>query len=355
MYFAEDTGVVKNIYFGIGDEVKKGDVLLEIEIDAKLGEVSQKQNEVTKIKNAHEDSENQFTKDYEALSKSITELKTDIDQKSLVLEDVKKKIENGTATEKDYENKVMLEISINTENCTLQSLENSLTMLDCNHRIELASYPIELDEANKALNNQKKKNDGTGTKKIVAKADGIVKTVSVSEGNKVGPNDKIVLMYVVNYQPDQAWLVAHDSSVNLGYEFTIDGEDGSYKAVCVSPAVSYSVNLFTEDGDVYLTNSSGSGGKYFTSRIDDEKFFGNYLNDYEATIETGTYSNMIMIPGDCLYKETAYDKTVQYFVWRIEDGMPVKQFVTRGTEYKIANDSSVIILEGLSEGDVVVR
>lgn len=357
MYTIDEPGEVKSINVSMGDEVHKGDVLAEIIIDAQKGNVVSLQNELKHINEEHQRSVDTFSKNYKDLCDAKGNMQNSRDALKANLDAIREKIASGNGTPSDYATQTQLESTINQLDVNIKTSENNLQIMDYYNQIEIAIYPLNVADAQNKINNQVKMNDGSGIKKIVAEADGTVKKVIISPGDKVGGMEEHNLIYAVNNLDDVAWIAFTKSDVDMsvGYEFTIKAKDVDYEGVCVGSRKSMKAYIFTENGKVYRTYNQGSAGKYISVRIEDEEYFGNYLNDFTTMIDINTLKGLVMIPGTALFKETLWNGTVYDYVWKMEDGVPVKTYVTTGTEFDIGNDSSVIILNGLNAGDVVIK
>lgn len=358
-YLSEESGEVDTIYVKKGDEVKKGDPLMRIAIDSDMGDNVKIQNDITHLKDSYSNECKEYNKELEELEKQIREKTEQINNLSSQLEDVKKKIDSGTLSDeelgKNLNRKFELEFTINGlynlsspyEGYGTLALEEEKTILEANRVVSEKSYNVELAALQNKLKDQKKKNDGSGYKTITATEDGIVDSVKFSEHDPVKTGDKLV--EVCSFYDEYFYDLKDKSSLPVGFEPVLAGEDRDYDCRVVKGNWDTCPNIFTEKDKVYCTKSLEQNSRYVIE-IDDEEFSNVILDDYTADIETLRIEDVIIVPASFVQSEINFEGVESYFVWKLEDGKYVKEFVVRQD-----GANSYLILQGLSEGDILAR
>lgn len=357
-YYNEDYGEVDTVYVIKGDEVKKGDPLVKIKIAADRGDNVKIENDIAHLKESYANECKQYDKELEDIEKDIHD-KTDlINRLTPSLEDVKKRIDSGTLSEAELiqasRDKAELEYTINElygssspyQGYGTVALEEEKKILAANRAISEKTYNVTLAALQNKLKDQKKKNDGSGYKTIFALEDGVVETVKVTETDTVDIGEKLVVVTAsydtyVSFPKDK-------SSIPLGFEMTIAGEDRDYSAVVVKGNWDSNPNVFTEKDKVYSTMSIQEKNTYAV-KVDDEEFYKNMFDDYEAMVESVRYEDVIIVPNDYIQVEKDYEGTESYFVWKLENGEYVKEFVV------VDGLGIYMVMQGVSEGDILAK
>lgn len=364
LYKAPDKGVISKIYVVSLNEVKKGDPLYEIEIDSQKGKLTEISNEIKHLKQNYDVSVENYNTEKKDIIEAIDKNKSKIDELSHYLDIVKEKIAAGNLTDSQlqeaYGLKSTYEYSINSlysstdgYNPGIYILEENLKVLENNKELTDKEYNLNSASLQKQYNEQKKLNNGTGYKTIYAEEDGVVSVVKPSEGYRVEAGDEIIL--TSNYYDDKVWLGTGYSSMPVGYEFKITGEDATYNALCVSPNVKASY-VFTEKGQVYSSYCDVGKNKYFTTEVKEDGLMKNDLSDYVAVIDTYHIDSLVVVPGAYVFKEVDFENKEYYFVWKKENGELIKKFIQRPDKsLGLGNDSYVVVLSGVEVGDILVK
>ena len=345
-YFAPCLGTVKEIRVDQGKRVKKGDVLMVIDTGGGASAIQEIVNEKNRIK-----------ADYDKTVNSLDgQLYDTTAQKEITT------IEAGMfhMCEPDY--------LFAMERAQIQQ-----KMAVYQKEVAKAEYEGRIRQCNRRLERVKKDNDGAGLVSVVAEEDGMISRIHVKEGALIKENgENHLLLSCAAYTPD---IVAVSVNTILSLSLNgrvngvcpigakvriVDSEDDSiaFSGVCVSNAWDTKSYAFTEeDGRARAVTISDEDNKenYFYVKMDDPEFLEKLnVNKAAAYLDTMQGENMIAIPARLLYKEESKtDKKEKYFVWKLQDGNPVKQYVIRGTEYGLGNETETVILQGISNGDIL--
>ena len=346
-YFTPCDGTVESVLVSVDDVVKKGDPLLIIDSG---GGKSALASAETDIKHLEQD----YTKQCKELDKQI----------GLMSEQMGKHY-----TTIDMYESSLSEHEIDAINCQIASLINETKILNIQKELAKLEYYNSLQQLTKAYEKVQKNNDGSGKITIVASADGIVGKTYVKKGTQVKLNGENSLLLSCSKQSDTMLTISMSQDENialnagligLGCKLTLTGKDKNYEAVCVGSTHNRGkCYAFTEGNKVYVTKcpSDNQATNTFIANVTDSSFFeGNSLPESSATVDVLNLPQMIVLPGYMVYSEelVLVEKT-RYFVWKINNNELVKQYVTIGTDYGVGNNTEVVVLLGLSEGDVLAR
>jgi hypothetical protein len=146
-------------------------------------------------------------------------------------------------------------------------------------------------------------------------------------------------------------------SAKIGEEITLSNKEKSWTGVCtgINGDLSRRI-LFTKDGKQYSTFSSpfSKGIEYqFEVTIDDD-ISEEDLKDAKIKFSAKDMRQAVVVPASSVKSE--YDQLMQkdiYYVWKLEDGEIVKEFVTiHSTVYATG---TVCILDGVEVGDKLLK
>lgn len=358
-YVCEESGEVDTIYVKKYDEVKKGDPLIKIAIDSEKGDNVKIDNDIMHLKESYNSSCEDYKKKLEDIEKEISDNTTQANYLTECLDNLKTSIGSGSLSEEEMTKaltqKEEIEHQINAlygqadafMGYGIKGLEEEKKILEANQVIAKKRYETNLSSLTNARNEQKKKNDGTGYRIITATEDGVVDSVKVSEGEALKEG---VVLAVVSSTYEKLVIFPADGSIPVGFNMTIGGEDRDYEATCVKGNWSSSPNVFTEKDKVYSTQSIEEKGGNFIVRIDDEEFFKNMLDDYEASVEVSDFPDVIIIPNDYYHSEVSFEGKESTFVWVQRDGEVVKEYVVLEEGLNVH-----LVVHGLTEGEVLVK
>ena len=65
--------------------------------------------------------------------------------------------------------------------------------------------------------------------------------------------------------------------------------------------------------------------------------------------------NMLTVPGNFVFKEVSFDKKEYYYVWILNGDSVYKRYVQTGLDQRLGSLDKPVIINGLHEGDVLVK
>lgn len=342
-YFTKCNGKVDKIVVNSGESFSKGDVLMVIDSGGGSAVIQEVEND---IKHARMDYE-KSVKEYD---KQISDLKT---QNLRLLTSIEEGRFYDTLGEHE-EDAIECQRDILLHQASIAEIQKEVLRLE---------YEDNVRKLQKRVEKLRKNNNGSGMINVIAEDDGVVSRVYVIEGNvvEVGGENSL-LMSCTKASDDMA-------SIAIGKDVTIPGisakvtisvkdKDYKYSAQIASRNIPKSY-AFTEDDKAYVSAclNTNSGTPAFVAHLDDAEFFDKeVIKDCKAEIEQLNLPNMIVVPGSVVYYEDSKTKDAKkYFVWKVENGQLVKQYVIKGTSYNIGNDMRTVILSGVSEGDILAK
>ena len=352
-YFTSCDGKVESVLVSADDEVKKGDALLTI--DSGGGKAG-----LTKAENDLKHSEQGYAKQCRDIDKQIKDLTV----KSLRF------ITTMEEAETDDGDSMLSEDEIDAIQCQRGSLENEVKILGQQKEIARLEYENTMRQLTNTYNKVKKDNNGEGKITIYASDDGVVSKVFVKVGTSVTyEGENSLLLSCSKHSLDKVSVsisqnrditgIAGSVATGIGRKLIFKGQDKDYDAVCVGSLNNSKNYAFTEGDKVYVTNCicDEHQNNNFIAAISDTSFFAeDTLPDCNVEIEVLNIPQMIVLPGSMVYtEEEKLSKDLQYFVWKIENDELVKQYITTGTSYGAGNDTEVVVLMGLSKGDVLAK
>ena len=344
-YFTPCDGKIESLNADPGQEVHKGDVLAVI--DSGSGEAAIKEIE-NEIKHLNMDYE-KYVKDADKNIKTMTvqglQLLTVIEQGK----------EYGTLGEHDED----------AINCQKDVFDHQVSIAKIEKEVRRIEYEDSLARLNRQISKIKKNNNGSGKISVIAKEDGVVSSLYVKEGDivKYGGDKYLLLSCTRSVEGIGSLSVGKGSEIpplGCSIEISINESDDKYTGKAISCIVGGKAYAFTEDDKIRLSvcESSGvSNTKSVLFELDDKEFFDKVkIKDCEPKIQVLYAEDLVIVPGSVVYKEeNVITSKMRYFVWKIMDGKPVKQYVVKGSTYGIGDEASVVILRGLEPGDVLAK
>lgn len=232
-----------------------------------------------------------------------------------------------------------------------QELELMLTQISCQKQIATIQYEYQLANMQKAYQKASKNNNGNGIIGVYAEKDGVVSDIKVHEGKNIKFGDRLFDIKI----PTEERIVANPfANLSLGQTINILDKESkkSYTATVLGGAGYEPICLFDfKDGHVYITTtSSDQRGNQYYIKLDDESISDDIdkLNmEYIACKLNGA----VVIGRNDVHVEVIQE-TEHYYVWKIVDGILVKQYVSLFA--KPSMDSDVVcIVSGLKHGEIV--
>lgn len=301
-------GTFLQFHVRIGDEVKKGDILAELDDEPFLKQVEDLKESIKNLKESHEEEK-------ASLKEEIANKKTLLAQWKEAKEKAKdeENHEGGIDAEKEI---VIVEIDIKILEKTLQ------------HRETL--YHLQLKQQTKKLEDSIKK---TKQNQITAPFDGnIIALANVGRGHRIGEEQLILGIADPN-----------DTRVTCEYIPESDIEN-SAEYYMYKDGKEYEVTYLPYEKEVYaslILRQETPISTFLYKGEDEEVRQGDYVL---ICVVKNKESNVLSVPVDALYK----DKNGQY-AYVDENGRKVKKYVITG----ITDGKRTEIKEGLGEGEEV--
>lgn len=346
-YFAPCLGTVEQVLVDAGDKVKKGDVLMVIDSGGGASAIEQVAN-----------GKKQAQADYDKTINSIDQAVIDTDAGKQI-----------TTIEASMFHMCEPEYLFAMERA---QLNQKIAVVE--RGVAQAKYDAQMRIWNHKLTRIKEDNDGQGKYQVVAENDGVVSKVFVKKGAVIKDDGTNRLLLSCSQQcPDliqisvskAVSLLANGRSKGLaalGTSVTLipDGnEENAYSGTCVSNAWAGKSYAFTEDdkAQICTVNEDDNSDGFVVIRMDKEDFTESVnVNSCRARIDCVKMKNAIVIPTLLVYSETSKTgNNEKWYVWKLQNGALVKQYIVRGADYGIGDEVNTVVIQGLSEGDVLAQ
>ena len=357
-YFSDDEGEVVEIFANELEEVKKGDPILKIMIDSEKGKLVGIENMIKSENRDYDNFVKDSEKEFEDLNKTISDCTNESKQSVARLEEIKKALADANTSTADMldlsKEKSKLEMETNDRAYDVKYAEMDLKLLEINKEIRKKQHDSTIASLNRQLETARKNNDGTGFKTIYAEYDGKITSMPVSERDKVNVGKK--LAEISYYFDDIVKFGGQHDPEPTGYKFSITMKDEDYPAEVIAGNTNSFAHVFTENGKVYCTPPAYDSNTFYV-RVNDEKFFSY---DSQFTTEEISYyklslDNMLTVPGNYVFKEVSFDKKEYYYVWILNGDSVYKRYVQTGLDQRLGSLDKPVIINGLHEGDVLVK
>lgn len=319
VYLTEKEGVLVEIAVEKDAEVKKGDLLYII--DTGEGKAA-----ITEAANAIETENTTYQKQQADYDAQLIEL------------------QNATDSVSDYDRQII----------TLQK------------EVAEADHSYTLQQLQAAYDTLSRGNDGTGKLSVYADEDGQVSKITVWEGDTVEAGDEILKMkgeasdlLLVQMVSSKSVTVYTDDIAEAGEPVSITSGDTTYTGTCVGFAAG-SNNLdegciYTDEDGVHYTfqTTSGYDAPAFYVRMDDE-ITDDMGKGGSVDFPYISMEDVVVLPAGMIYeeKDAMNPKKVSYFVWKVEEGHLVKQYVLLDDTL---TGNGKVVLTGVEAGDVLAR
>ena len=360
-YYSPDKGEVVEIYVDVLQEVKKGDPLVKLAIDAEKGALVRIENNIKKENSQYEEDTKTFDDLYDAEYKIVHDGNDSIKSMTSDLNNIKSLLESDSLDVSEImelgEKKGQLEDAINGLAIKVKYSEIRMEEIDIQRANRKAIHESLIASYNQQLASARKENDGTGYKTIYAEFDGQVSVMSLKVGDKIDEGKK--LTETVQYFDDIIKIPA-SAPQYFGSEFDLTYKADTFDATIIRSTPDMNPVVFSEEGKAKHISPGMSDGSFYI-KVEDKEFF-NHSSQF-STMDLTYYSvvveDMINIPSDYLFKEISFDNQTYYYVWVLENGEPYKKYVITGVDSKIGgklgSENDPVILAGLSVGDVLVK
>lgn len=361
-YLSPDSGEVVEIYVNGDDEVKKGDPLLKIAVDPERGKLVSVENQIKDENRDFEAYENDYKDQYKNIHDAINEMTGQANQFRADLDAVKKALAATSPSDASYmglaSQKSQLEDAINIlENGApfqdgIAGLKIQLEKIDLEREIRSMQHDAQIKSLNNLLAETRKENDASGFKTVYADRDGVISKVIVLEGQKVQASDKLIESA---FYFDDVVKLSGKTKLPYGYDLDVKVKDEVYDGYVIAGNLNVYPYIFTENGKVKYTTPVMDAHSYYV-RISGDSFFNYNFTDLTTTYEDFSVNDVLIVPGDYVYEEITFDKQNKYnYVWVKRGDEVFKKYIQTGEDYEVGSKLVQIIVNGLSEGDVLVK
>lgn len=349
-YFTPCDGKVKSILVSPDDQVKKGDVLAIIDSAGGKAKLVEAENAINHLKM-------DYLKRCMDLDKQVEEMQKQTAKLIKAMEWTGPG-EEGSGSEYKYR-------VVSAQRTMLECEESSCELQKEIARVE---YESALVKATNTYNRIKKNNSGTGEYTIVATDDGIVNKIYAKVGITVKEDEESSLLLSCSMINEDKVSVSMSqnkellgdvgtASVDAGRKLTFSNKDLKLESTCIGTLTNNKSYVFTEENKTYVTTCNSADQKNsFIASINEPSFFqdGKVLKNCDVMVDVVSLKKVVVIPETMLYSEKVkLADEIHYYVWKVVDGELVKQYVTTATDFGIRKDNEIVILDGLSEGDVL--
>lgn len=205
--------------------------------------------------------------------------------------------------------------------------------------------------------------DDDGKIRIIAAEDGVVSNINVELGQEIYVNNSKALLLSCEIQADdviEVFPARHTEWLGLGVPFTISLNYGKnkYSATGLTAPNGEKSYVFTVD-DKVVASSCNHDELYketIFARVDEKLWENENALSGNVSIESLRLENMLVFPGEYLYSEESESANEKcYFVYKLVGDKLVKQYIRKASDYSFGDDNHVVVLTGLSKGDVIVK
>ncbi|WP_027632271.1 efflux RND transporter periplasmic adaptor subunit [Clostridium hydrogeniformans] len=322
-YFSAQQKVTK-INVKVGDEVKKGDVLIEFDNGDLNNSLNQAQLQYDNAVLQKKELENQVGL-YDSKIK-------DTENKINSLEDKKKQLVEGTMGKEDLVKKEIEGITMQIEQL---KREKAAIQPISKEKVKLAENQVDMGKS--SLEATKSKLDSLGGS-IIAEFQGIITEINASVGGVTNPAAPTLILENINSLKLSLSLSKSEAEkIKKDQRAIIHGKDKNYhgEVSFISPTAKKIKSLNGED-------------TYVETEVE---FLDNPENikinfDMDADIVTGEKKDVLLIPTEALKME----KDEKYVVYILNDEIIEERAVQVG----IQSELNIEILSGVNEGEKVV-
>ena len=349
-YTLESDAVVESVYFANGDVVKKGDLICVLNMgtgSAQLKELKQNMSNLTE----------DYEANIEAIDKQIKEFDKEIKRNKKIKD--KKKVNSETnskdTTQEESDSEVN-EKPVENETTIIKQLECQKTILQYEKKKAKLQYEYEYYILEQEYAKVTRLNNGKGQMEVYAKQDGILGNLNIYEDKDWKAEEGVILFQI--YDADSRKISVHTKTdyVGVGNQIKVqDGTDSYTTGTVVGSLVFNKAYIAVKDEKVYMTHSNNTDGDNKVYVSVEEKDWNEKLIGSKVTYSLASLRGVVVIPNTMLYEETKQGNTEdkQYYVWKIVEGVLVKQYVQIAESFDTT--SQVCVLDGLEQGDVLAK
>ena len=334
VFYSEYEGTVESVEVDDSAVVSKGDLIARIKLN-EGGAVYASQ--AYDVKNITENYDRRI-RELEKAKKELNESKTDLDTLMYNL---------------GFEERDAHDFTEGDLRMVYSSLQMGLQMdvLDGQMKLAAIDHDYQLKVASRLFEKTAKNNDGHGVVSIYAECDGEISNMKLKAEKKIEAGDR---MFDIDEPAEPQLAVNTNTVTHMGQTVKMIGKDSGTVftgKVIGGPGVQHNVYLTQIKDKMYVSSNTEDSNKmqYYVGFENDE-FYKN-LESCTASFDDMVLRDMVVIPKKALYSETVVN-TTSYYVWRIVEGTPIKQYVTTLNEANALN-TVVCISRGLKAGDVI--
>ena len=338
-YFAPTTGTVTEIYADTGAHVSKGDVIMVIDSGGGSAAIADADTDI------------------KHLSIDTTKKLYDHDRNIWDLNEQIKKARKDCIDEKLCEPEYKRLTTI---------WEDQIKLEEIGKVYDQAEYESNYIQMNRRAERLKKDNDGTGKISIIAEDDGIVAKMYVHKGTVIDDKGNNRLLATLTKEAGgkaQISLPKDEPVTALGAKIKISVDKGDntteeHEAKCISNAWNQKSYAYTEDGKACVAKVVTDDNKDMSViSLEEPDLLDNVnIKNCSVSVEKINADGLIVLPGAIVHKEESKKSTlVKYFVWKIQNGKAVKQYIIPGADYKVGDYNNVVVMSGVEEGDILAK
>lgn len=255
---------------------------------------------------------------------------------------------------------------IELQNATDSVSDYDRQMITLQKEVAEADHSYTLQQLQAAYDTLSRGNDGTGKLSVYADEDGQVSKIIVWEGDTVEAGDEILKMkgeasdlLLVQMVSSKSVTVYTDDIAEAGEPVSITSGDTTYTGTCVGFAAG-SNNL--DEGCLYIDENGAHYTFQTTSGYDTPAFYVRMNDEIVDDMGNGesvdfpyiSMEDVIVLPAGMIYeeKDAMHPDKVSYFVWKVEEGHLVKQYVLLDDTL---TGNGKVVLTGVEAGDVLAR
>lgn len=343
-YYSEYEGVFLGVRFNAGDYVNAGDIVCDIKTDQGNAVLTEIKNSINKLSSQHTSAIKSYDEQIATVDSQIYELDYHVEQ-TVSKNETATSSDAATATPGDAE-----EEYVNPYARDILACERDI--IQWQKKIETINYEYQLSGLNEEYEKISKGNDGNGNISVYANSSGTITEIFGGNGRNIQAGTKL---FSINIPSSPRVSISADS-LGVGQKVTFKDDKGkTYYGEMISVGAGGKSYVTTVNDKVYITtNISTKNRKRCYISMEDKGFYELDGKSAKMNIEypVRNIPGCVVLPGKGFVYEEKVDggKDIRYYVWKIVDDMPVKKYVTLGSQ---TNGETICVIEGLSEGDIL--
>lgn len=345
-YTFQQDALVESVYFANGDQVKKGDLICVLNTgvgSANLKEIKQNMSN--------------RTSDYETGLDSFHKQIKDMDKQ---IKAAKKKASNAnkeSAKEETAKEETVKEANVK-ETTEVQQLQCQKKILQYEKKKFIAQYEYDYQMMQRNYDQMLETNNGQGKLEIYAEQDGLLGNVNVYEEKQMEVAESNILFQIYDESSRKLFINTKTDYIGVGNEATVQiGEKQSdvVTATVVGNSATNKAYVAVKNDKIYITKSSSTGDSNKAYLSVEETDWEEGVVGAQVSYSLVRLRDVVVVPIAMLYEEVNQwnPEVTYYYVWKIVDGILVKQYVQVEESFNTSNQ--VCILDGLEAGDVLAK